>query len=124
MDTWPPDSCSILSVLTGRELGVWLFIIILLMFYRQHHLPLKGKAASLGCLLPAMLGKASEAVVWPLSGCGGSDETSLHTAGKPRRAGLVLELGGAGRLALRWVGLGTVIYPSPECLQPHGPELI
>lgn len=56
-----------------------------------------GKAA---CLLLAMPGKASEAVVWPLSDCGGSEETSLRTAGKPWKAPLVLELRGAGRLAL------------------------
>lgn len=48
-----------------------------------------GKAA---CLLLAMPGKASEAVVWPLSDCGGSEETSLRTAGKPWKAPLVLEL--------------------------------
>lgn len=42
-DTWPPDSFLILSALPRR--GVWdqLFIIILLMFYRQRHLPLQGR---------------------------------------------------------------------------------
>lgn len=58
-----------------------------------------GKAA---CLLLAMPGKASEAVVWPLSDSGGSEETSGLTAGKPRKALLVLEPGGAGRLASGW----------------------
>lgn len=51
-----------------------------------------------------MPGKAWEAVVWPLSGCGGPEETSLHTSGAPRRALLVPEQGRAGRLACRRAG--------------------
>lgn len=87
-------------------------------FYRLAE-PL-ASARKAACLLLAMPGKASEAVVWPLSDCGGSEETSLHTAGKPRRsagpgAGRSREAGPQG------VGLGIVIDPSPECLQPHGP---
>lgn len=37
-----------------------------------------------------------------MSDCGGSEETSLHTAGKPWTAWLVLKLGGGGRPARGW----------------------